>query len=208
MEKVVQPDIDGAEVKAKGYRFTFLSALCYVGLFFSALIFFIIYQERAHVSKHGLIIAGIACGLAVLLFIALLVCEKCVERAICKRDCVLLYKDGMTVYVTKPKEEKGYVYFKYDELEDYGFIHIVRGKESGESLPIFMTKHQSASTYLFCNLHNYGYMRITDKDGGYYNVPIGDIETVRNYLKEYAAVNEFIYQRIGGIHNDIIIPPQ
>lgn len=208
MEKDIQPDIDGAEVKVNGYRFTFLSALCYFGLFFSGLIFFMVCQERTHVSKHGLIIAAIACGIAAVLFIALIVCDKRIERTICKRACVLLYKDGMTVYVTKPKEEKGYVHFKYDELEDYGFIHIVRGKESGESLSIFRTKHQSAETYLFCHLYNYGYMRISTKDGGYYNVPIGDIETVRNYLKEHAAVNEFIYQRIGGIHDDIIIPPQ
>lgn len=201
MEKVDKPDIDGAEVKSKGYRFEFLSALCYLGLFFSALIFGIVYQERAHVSSQGFIIAGIACGIAALLFIALLICDKRIERAICKRDCVLLYNDGMTVYVTKPKEEKGYIFFKYDEIEDYGFIHIVRGSGSGESRPIFTSKRQSAGTYLFCNLHNYGYMRITDKDGGYYNVPIGDIETVRGFLKEHTTINEFIYQRIGGIDN-------
>ncbi len=199
MEEVDKPDIDGVQVKAKGYRFTFLSALCYLGIFFSALIFFIVYQERAHVSKQGLIIAGVACGTAALLFIALVVREKRIERAICKRDCVLLYSDGMTVYVTKPKQSRGYVHFKYDEIEDYGFIHIVHGKENGESCPIFATKHQSTTTYLFCHLYNYGYMRITARDGGYYNVPIADIETVRNYLKEHTAVSEFIYQRIGGI---------
>ena len=199
MEKVDKPDIDGAEVKVKGYRFEFLTALCYVGLFFSALIFGIVYQERSHVSKQGFIIAGIACGIAALLFIALLVWDKSIERAICKRDCVLLYNDGLTVYVTKPKAEKGYIFFRYDELEDYGFIHIVRGKGSGESRPIFRTKYQSVNTYLFCHLLNYGYMRITDKDGGYYNVPVGDIETVRGYLKEHTAVKEFIYQPIGGI---------
>lgn len=204
MEKIDKPDIDGAKVKVKGYRYTFLSALCYVGLFFAALIFFIVYQERAHVSKQSLIIAGIACGVAAGLFIALVIIEKVIESAINNKDCVLLFKDGLTVYATKP--EKGYFHFKYDEIEDYGFIHIVRGGESGTSMPVFRTKHQSAGTYLLGDLLNYGYMRITDKDGVYYNVPVADIEAVRGYLKEHTTVNEYVYQRIAGIHDDIIIP--
>lgn len=204
MEKVTQPDISGAQVRVKGYRFSFLAALGYIGLFFSVLSFSIFYGERAHVSARTLLIAGIACGIAGGLFITLSFTEKVIEHKIEKRDCVLLFSDGMTVYATKP--EKGYVHFKYDEIEDYGFIHIVRGKDSGYSKPIFRTKHRSASTYLFGDLLNYGYMRITAKDGGYYNVPVGDIETVRNYLKERTAVEEYIYQRIAGIHDDVIIP--
>lgn len=204
MEKIENPDFSGAACKVKGYRFTILYVVGYLGIFFPALAFFICYENRKAVSLRTLIIVGIVCGIIAAFAIALLIFEGVKRRRTEKRYTVALYEDGMTVYLTKPEE--GYVHFKYEEIEDYGFIHIYREDDCENCREAFTTKHQSADTYLTCDLKNYGYMRITAKDGGYYNVTVGDIETVGNYLKEHTQLKEYRYQRIAGIDDDIIIP--
>lgn len=197
-------DFSNAIHKVKGYRFTILNLFGILIVFFSALSFLIVFGERTNVSAKTLTTTGIVCGIIAALGLGLAVAEKVVALKIRNRDCVILFEDGITVFVDKPKEDKGYKYFGFDEIQDYGFINIIR-KGSGETRLTFREKKHSASTYLYGELMNYGYMRITTKDGGYYNTPIGDIETIREFLKERAPqIEEFIYMRIAGIHDNLL----
>ena len=196
-------DFSNAICKVKGYRFTMLKLLGIIFVFFSCLAFGIVFGEKNNVSAQMLIITGIVCGIIGAASIGLIVFDRVKNSNIKNKDCVILFEDGITVFVDKPKDEKGYKHFSFDELQDYGFINIIR-KGSGETQLHIQGKHRSGDTYFPSDLMNYGYMRITVKDGGYYNVPVGDIQTVKNFLKERTQIEEFIYIRIVGIHDNII----
>ena len=207
MNKIDDTNFPHAVCKVKGYRFTMLNLLGILIVFFSALSFFIVYDNRKNVSTQTLVTTGIVCGIIAALGIGLSVFDRILTARIKKKDCVVLFEDGIAVYIDKPKADRGYKHFTFDELQDYGFINIVRKGGSGESRITFKEKRRSTSTYLYADLMNYGYMRITAKDGGYYHIPVGDIEIIRNFMKEHAPqVEEFVYMRIAGIHDDIILP--
>ena len=197
-------DLSNAICKVKGYRFTFLKLLGILFVFFSGLSFMIVFGERSNVSAQTLTITGIVCGIICALSLGLVIFDSVITYKIKNKDCVILFEDGMTVFVDKPKAEKGYVHFSFDEIQDYGFINILR-KGSGETRLVFREKRRSSDTYLYADLMNYGYMRITTKNGGYYNVPVADIQTVKDFMKNRTQIEEFIYIRIAGIHDDIII---
>lgn len=196
-------DFSNAIHKVKGYRFTILKTFGILFIFFAALSFFIAFSERNNVSTKTLVTIGVVCGIVALLALGLVIAESIVVARVKNKDCVILFEDGITVFVDKPKTDKGYKHFGFDELLDYEFINIIR-KGSGETSMIFNEKRHSTTTYLYGDLTNYGYMRITSKDGGYYNVPVGDIQTVKDFLKERAPqIEEYIYMRIGGIHDNL-----
>lgn len=52
-------------------------------------------------------------------------------------------------------------------------------------------------------LLNYGFLRIIARGGGYYNVPVGDIATVKQFFQEHTKIEEYIYIRIAGIHDHL-----
>ncbi len=205
MNKDKNTDFSNAICKIKGYRYTILKLLGIILIFFSGLTFGIVYGKKDYVSTQTLTIICIVCGIISALSLGLVIFDYIANSKMKNKDCVILFEDGITVFVNKPKRDKGYKHFAFDELQDYGFINIIRKKDSGETLWLFKEKKPSAQTYLFADLMNYGYMRITTKDGGYYNVPVGDIQTVKNFLKERTQIEEFIYIRIAGIHDDMII---
>lgn len=204
MDKNADINFSDAICKVKGYRYTFLKVLGILFIFFPCLSFGIVYGEKSNVSPQTLLITGIVCGIICALSLGLVIYESVATAKLKNKDCVILFEDGITVFVDKPKAEKGYRHFTFDELQDYGFINIIR-KSSGETRLLLGKNAHSSDTYLYADLMNYGYMRITAKDGGYYNVPVGDIETVRNFLKERTQIEEFIYIRIAGIHDHVII---
>ena len=196
-------DFSGALIKVKGYRFGFLKLLGILFVFFSALAFGIVYGEM-HAPTKAVILTGVVCGLIAAPSIGLIVYEYIANSRLKNQDCVILFEDGITVFADNPKAEKGYKYFSFDEIADYGFINIIRKNNSGETRLVFREKRRSSDTYLYADLMNYGYMRITTKDDGYYNIPVGDIQTVRDFLKKHTQIEEFIYIRIAGIHDVII----
>lgn len=197
-------DYSDAICKVKGYGRTMLKLIGIIFIFLSALSFGTIYIEKDNVSPQTFTIICIVCGIVAALSLALVIYACVTNSKINGKDCVILYEDGITVFVDKPKADKGYKHFSFNELQDYGFINIIR-KDSGETRLIINEKRPAADTYLFADLMNYGYMRITTKDGGYYNVPVGDIQTVRDFLKKRTQIEEFIYIRIAGIHDDVTI---
>ena len=198
-------DFTNALCKVKGYRHSFLKLLGILFVFFSCLIFGIVFGERNNVSAQTLWLTGVVCGIICVPSLGLVVYDSIAQSRITNTDCVVLFETGMTVFVDKPKAEKGYKHFSFDEIQDYGFVNIVRKNDSGETKMIGFSKKRSSETYLYADLMNYGYMRISTKSGGYYNVPVGDIQTVRSFMQEHTQIEEFIYMRIAGIHDDIII---
>ncbi|MDE5593904.1 MAG: hypothetical protein K2I75_08240 [Clostridiales bacterium] len=195
-------DFSNAICRVKGYRFTMLKLLGIIFVLFSCLAFGIVFGERNNVSSQTLIITGIVCAIIGAASIGLIVFDRVKNSNIKNKDCVILFEDGITVYVDKPKAEKGNKHFSFDELQDYGFINIIR-KGSGETKLSIQGKRRSGDTYFPSDLMNYGYMRLTTKDGGYYDVPVGDIQTVKDFLKDRTQIEEFTYIRIVGIHDSL-----
>ncbi len=203
MEKIKSPDLSNALCKAKGYRTKARSLYGKLGIFFSVIVLATVFGIDS-VPLSGRIIACIACGMVVALCVFAYVYDRIARSKTENRDCVILYQDDITVYVDNGRSERGYLHFSFDEIEDYGFIHILEGESgSGEVRLIFRQKSHSAETYLSYRLLNYGFLRITTKDGGYYNVPVGDIETVKQFLQEHTKIEEYIYIRIAGIHDNL-----
>ena len=203
MEKIKTPDLANALCKVKGYRSKTRSLYGMLGIFFSIIVLATVFGIDS-VPPSGRIIACIACGIVVALCVFASVYDRIARSKTENRDCVILYQDGLTVYVDNGKSEREYCYFSFEEIEDYGFIHILEGESgSGEVRLLFRQKSHSAETYLSHRLLNYGFLRITAKDGGYYNVPVGDLATVKQFFREHTKIEEYVYIRIAGIHDQL-----
>ena len=205
MNNVKDTDFSDAVCKVKGYRFRMLHLLGILGIFFSALVAGIIYGKKSFISSQALTITLVICSIVMAASLCLIVYDRVASVNMKNKDCVILFEDGITVFVDKPKSAKGYRHFTFDQLQDYGFIHILQSSSAGETRLLFRTKSQSSDTYLEYQLLNYGYLRLTTNDGGYYNVPVGDIKTVKDFFKQHTQIDEFVYIRIAGINDDVMI---
>lgn len=207
MNEAENRDYPYAVCKVKGYRHTLPKLLGLLGIFFAALIIGTVYSVKEAVSTQGFIITWVVGGILIAASICLVAYEKTATAKMKNKDCVILFEDGVTVFVDKPRSSKGYRHFDFDQIQDYGFINILQSSSgSGETRLLLNGKQQSADTYLEYRLLNYGYLRLTTKDGGYYNVPVGDIKTVRDFFKNHTQIEEYVYIRIAGVHDNIIIP--
>ena len=204
MKKIDYINSEDAVCKVKGYKHNALNVFGIIGIFIPAIIISIVISYKKMLTNGLFITACTICGALIALSVFTVVYYKITAAKIQNMDCVIFFENGIIVFINKPKTKKGYYYFEYNEIKDYGFINILQGDSgAGEDRLIIKDKSRTSFTYLKNRLLNFGDMRITTIEGGYYNIPVGDIEKVRLYFQKYTQIEEYIYIRIAGIHDNL-----
>ena len=89
-----------------------------------------------------------------------------------KKDCVIFFDKGITVYEFRSLFNCGYRVFDYEEIAEYRFRYEWNRRE----------RHLLASDF-----YNYGWLKLKDVAGKEYKVPVSDIKEARELLKLYTG---------------------
>ena len=188
MIKIKKPDLTSAICKVKGYHASIITGFGATGMLLSSIAILIIAVEARKVVSDTFMVCSWAVYIVLMLLsVAALAGGIILTISIKKKYCVSFFKDSIIVYEFKSLANCGYRSFEYDEIAEYGFIHK-------------LDKDVKNDIYLYCEVFNYGKLKILDTAGKMHTVPVGDINITKEFLKEYTGKEEKIYQMLKGIH--------
>lgn len=189
MKKIKKPDLSKAMITIKGYHSSAASAFGALGIVLLSIVMIIIAVEASKVfSVRAMIISWAVCGTIMALSVATFVSGIVVSTVIKKRDCIAFFDDHIIVYQFNNWASSGYLSLSYDEITEYGFVHVLNREA------------QKLRMYLPCEVYNYGKLIIFDTLGKKHTVPVNDIDKAKENLKVGTGKEDTIYQRLHGIH--------